>query len=100
MGAYAAVVGTASDGTTTEAGPVIVEVRNRHTAQTQRITMGEFTGGHLPHLAVAGARVEDIAEIPSPFASGPSSGSPRPRSARRGRSGRPWSRTGWPTTST
>ncbi len=60
MGDFAAVVETTGDGTVGEAGPVVVEVRNRHTGQSHRAAVGEFSGGHLLHLAVAACVSNDL----------------------------------------
>ncbi|KGN41664.1 rifampin ADP-ribosyl transferase [Knoellia aerolata DSM 18566] len=60
MGDFEAVVETTGDGTIGEAGPVVLEVRNRHTGQWNRASVDEFTGGHLLHLAVAGCVSNDL----------------------------------------
>jgi uncharacterized OsmC-like protein len=60
MGDFAAVVETTGDGTVGEAGPVVVDVRNRHTGQSHRAAVDEFSGGHLLHLAIAACVSNDL----------------------------------------
>jgi uncharacterized OsmC-like protein len=60
MSSYEAVVATADDGTTDAAGPLTVQFRNARTGQRQQLSIDEFTGGHLLHLAVAGCVHNDL----------------------------------------
>ena len=60
MANYEAVVETADDGTRAEPSALVVEFRNGRTGMRQRLTLDEFTGGHLLHLAVAGCIHNDL----------------------------------------
>jgi uncharacterized OsmC-like protein len=60
MSGYRATVTTTDDGTKGESGPLAVEFRNARTGQRQQLTLDEFTGGHLLHLAVAGCVYNDL----------------------------------------
>jgi organic hydroperoxide reductase OsmC/OhrA len=60
MGSYNAVVETADDGTLADAAPLVVELRNARTGRREQLSLDEFTGGHLLHLAVAGCVYNDL----------------------------------------
>ena len=60
MGGYAASVESKDDGTVGAAGPVTVGLRNARTGMLQELSIDEFTGGHLLHLAVAGCVYNDL----------------------------------------
>lgn len=60
MDSYEAVVETADDGTLNDAGPLVVEFRNPRTRRRAQFSLGEFTGGHLLHMAVAGCVFNDL----------------------------------------
>lgn len=57
---FEATVSTTEDTTVGEVEPVVLEFRNRHTGQHHALAVGDLTGGHLLHLAIAACVSNDL----------------------------------------